>query len=106
MDALTFAFDLSLLSVLAASSRVLPEDCRSGNTVQGAFYGERGESLQSIVSLAASVEIESRTLESWTSHRKVFQVSRDVDSARSLSVVSHTHLWPPSMSCLARESDI
>lgn len=68
---------------MVASSRVqAAEGDLDDKSEQVTFYGGHGEMLYSIVSLAASVEIESRLLDSWTSHRKVFEVSLIIVSLR------------------------
>ncbi|KAI9922921.1 hypothetical protein PsorP6_000310 [Peronosclerospora sorghi] len=54
-----------------ASSR-LPVSARTDN--QHKPYGSRGAFLYDLVALAATVEIESRVQDHWTSYRKVFKV--------------------------------
>jgi hypothetical protein len=69
--------------VLAASSRIQAGGDIDGESERDTFYGGHGEMLYSIVSLAASVEVESRLPDSWSSHRKVFEVSLLIVSLRS-----------------------
>ncbi|OWY96420.1 hypothetical protein PHMEG_00033312, partial [Phytophthora megakarya] len=49
-------------------------------------YGSRGAFLYELISLATTVEIESRVPEHWTSYRKVFEEGEVVFNARSKEI--------------------
>ncbi|POM63590.1 Hypothetical protein PHPALM_20985 [Phytophthora palmivora] len=57
-----------------ASSRLHISKSDDSENKRQKTYGSRGAFLFELVSLATSVEIESRVYEHWTSYRKVFQV--------------------------------
>ncbi|POM61464.1 hypothetical protein PHPALM_29511 [Phytophthora palmivora] len=68
---------------MTASSRLHISKSDDSENKRQKTYGSRGAFLFELVSLATSVEIESRVYEHWTSYRKVFQEGEVVFNARS-----------------------